>query len=264
MADRAFDGWLAARLLTERGLGLGLPLTVLPVATSTNDLGLEAARSGAEHGSAFVAEEQTHGRGRQGHGWISRPGENLTFSLLLRMRMAPHRAGGITLVAGLAVREAVAARVAEPVSVKWPNDVMCQKKKLGGILVESLARGRELAAIVVGIGINVAPELPSELADSATSLGLLAARELGREQLLVDVLAALEPRLRRFQASGLGELLGELGVHDALRGERVRAGELEGRARGIDATGAFVIVSDDGREHLVRSGSVDRVEESGG
>ena len=57
MADRAFDGWLAARLLTERGLGLGLPLTVLPVATSTNDLGLEAARSGAEHGSAFVAEE---------------------------------------------------------------------------------------------------------------------------------------------------------------------------------------------------------------
>jgi BirA family transcriptional regulator, biotin operon repressor / biotin---[acetyl-CoA-carboxylase] ligase len=264
VADRPFDGGLAARLLTERGLGLGLPLTVLPVATSTNDLGLAAARSGAEHGTAFVAEEQTHGRGRQGHRWLSRPGESLTFSLLLRMGMTPRRASGITLVAGLAVREAVAARVSQPVGVKWPNDVLCQQKKLGGILVESLARGSELGAIVVGIGVNVAPELPSELVDSATSLGLLGARELGREQLLVDVLAALEPRLRRFQASGLAELLGELEIHDALRGLRVRSGELEGRARGIDATGALVIVSDDGREQLVHSGSVDRVEDGGG
>jgi BirA family biotin operon repressor/biotin-[acetyl-CoA-carboxylase] ligase len=264
MAEGPFDGWFAARLLTERGLGLGLPLTVLPVATSTNDLGLEAARSGAEHGASFVAEEQTHGRGRQGHRWISPPGENLTFSLLLRTPMTPDRACGITLLAGLAVREAVAVRLAAPVSVKWPNDIMCQKRKLGGVLVESLARGRELAAIVVGIGINVAPELPEEIADSATSLGLLGARELGRERLLVDVLAALEPRLHRFQASGLGELLAELGAHDALRGQRVRAGELAGIAQGIDATGALMILSDDGREHLVRSGSVDRVEESSG
>jgi BirA family transcriptional regulator, biotin operon repressor / biotin---[acetyl-CoA-carboxylase] ligase len=262
VADEPFDGWRAAQLLTERGLGLGLPLTVLPVATSTNDLALEAARSGAEHGSAFVAEEQTRGRGRRGRSWVSPPGENLTFSVLLRTRIAPDRASGITLVAGLAVREAVAARVEQPVSVKWPNDVMCRKQKLAGILVESLARGHELAAIVVGIGINVGLELPEALESSATSLGLLGARELDRELLLVDVLAALEPRLGRFHASGLRELLGELGVHDALRGERVRAGELEGRAGGIDASGALRIVSDDGSERLVRSGSVDRVEES--
>jgi BirA family biotin operon repressor/biotin-[acetyl-CoA-carboxylase] ligase len=262
MTAAPFDSGRAARLIEERGLGL--PLTSVLVTTSTNDLALEAARSGAAHGAVFVAEKQTRGRGRQGRRWESPPGEHLTFSVLLHTLLSPDRARGIPLVVGLAVREAVAARLDRPVSVKWPNDVWCGSKKLAGILVESVARGPELRALVVGIGINVRCELHPEIRDSATSLELSGARDLDREPLLVDVLAGLAMRLERFDESGLESLLGELAMYDALRGVRVRAGEIVGTARGVDPGGALRIVSDDGREHLVFSGTVERVEAARG
>jgi BirA family biotin operon repressor/biotin-[acetyl-CoA-carboxylase] ligase len=254
-----FDAVLTARLLAARGLGLGLPLTAQATVGSTNDLALTAARAQGEHGAVFVAEAQTRGRGRQGRSWVSPPGENLTFSVLLRPRLSAERAQNLTLLAGLAVREATAARVAPAVLViKWPNDVVCQGRKLAGILVESVTVGTRLVAAVIGIGINVtSTKLSEELDEIATSLALLGAQNLGREALLVDVLAALEQRLDLLVECGPEGLVDELRGQDALRGQWVRVGETVGIASGIDATGALLVRDAQGGEHRIASGTVE-------
>ncbi|MFC1641921.1 biotin--[acetyl-CoA-carboxylase] ligase [Myxococcota bacterium] len=251
-----FNAALTADLIAERTLRLGTSLTVLRQTTSTNDLGLQAARSGGPHGATFVAEEQTRGRGRQGRVWTSPPGQGLTFSVLLRLTAPIERVSGLPLMVGLSVREAVAHRVVQPTGIKWPNDIVCQHQKLAGILVESLVRGDELEAVVVGIGVNVHLPVPENLPVPATSLARLGAEQLGREKLLVDVLETLEYRLPKFETAGLAPFLDELEKYNVLRGHRVRVGELEGRAEAIAPSGALFVLADDGRQHRIHAGTV--------
>jgi BirA family biotin operon repressor/biotin-[acetyl-CoA-carboxylase] ligase len=162
------------------------------------------------------------------------------------------------LLAGLAVREAAASRVGPAVLVKWPNDVVCQERKLAGILVESVTVGTRLVAAVVGIGINVTTsKWPDELQGIATSLALLGAQDLGRETLLVDVLAALERRLQILVDSGPELLVDELRRQDALRGQWVRVGQTVGIASGIDSTGALLVRDTQGTNHSISSGIVE-------
>ena len=117
MSDGGFD---SARFQSERdarGLTLGWPLSWRDETQSTNDDALGAAKNGAPHGAVFGAESQTRGRGRRGSEWLSTPGAGLWFSLLLRPDLPAELAPGLALCAGLAVREAVAARVAANVAV---------------------------------------------------------------------------------------------------------------------------------------------------
>ena len=253
-----FDADRFIRLAGERGIALGTPLTALAVTASTNDLALSAARAGAPHGATFVAEEQTRGRGRRGRQWSSPSGQNLTFSILLRPRLEPERASSLTLAVGLAVRDAVAARVSAVVGVKWPNDVVAQDRKVAGILVESQLVAGRITALVVGIGLNVTMRvLPPDIAEIATSLALLGASELDREALLCDVLGELDRRVRAHETAGLPALLDELRAHDALLGRRVRVEAATGIARGIDATGALLIEDERGQVRPIVSGTVE-------
>jgi BirA family biotin operon repressor/biotin-[acetyl-CoA-carboxylase] ligase len=252
-----FDERRFARIVAERGLGLGWPLAAVALTGSTNDDALAAARAGAPHGATFVADAQTRGRGRRGHGWTSPPGENLTFSVLLRPALAAARSSALTLAVGLAVRDAAAARVGVPVGLKWPNDVVAAGRKLGGILLESQLRGDRVAAVVAGVGLNVAMrEIPPEIAGIATSLALLGAEDPGREELLASVLAQIERRLGDYEASGLATMLDELRRHDALLGSRVRVDAVEGVARGIDAQGALLVEQANGATCAVMAGEV--------
>jgi BirA family transcriptional regulator, biotin operon repressor / biotin---[acetyl-CoA-carboxylase] ligase len=253
-----FDAERFAKLAAERGLELGAPLTSVAVTGSTNDLALEAARAGAPHGATFVAEEQTRGRGRRGRAWSSPPGQNLTFSTLLRPKLEPERASSLTLAVGLAVRDAVAARVADEVGVKWPNDIVARGRKVAGILVESQLVGGRITALIVGIGLNVSMrELPPDIAEIATSLALLGASELDREPLLCDLLSEIDRRVREHETAGLPVLLDELRAHDALLGRRVRVEAATGVARGIDATGALLIENERGQVRPIVSGTVE-------
>lgn len=255
-----FDAALFQRLRAARNIRLGEPLICLAETTSTNDLALDSADAGGRQGALFVAEAQTSGRGRHGHSWTSPPGENLTFSVLLRPGVHVARAGGIALVVGLAVRAAAAHRVpAARVEIKWPNDVVVGRQKLAGILVESRLRGSDLDALVVGIGINVGMRsLPEEIRDVATSLTLLGDPAPSREAVLVEVLAELEPRLDAFGEGGLAPLLTELREHDALFGTQLTAGGQRGMGAGIDAEGALLVRDGDGEIHHVTAGSVER------
>jgi len=249
-----------------RALTLGRPLVATLQTGSTNDDALAAAREGAPHGALFVTEEQLAGRGRRGNTWLASPGEGLLFSLLLRPALRAERAPALALLAGLAVRAAVATLLERAGSsaralVKWPNDVVVvddKPRKLAGILVESVVRGAQLGGVVVGVGLNVGRlGLPSALAETTTSLELLGV-SVTRERLLADVLDAVEARLEKLEdpENPLEALVSELACFDALFGSLVRVDDVLGTAAGIDGEGCLKVVDAAGRTQRIVSGHV--------
>ena len=165
------------------------------VTGSTNADAIAAARDGAPHGSVFFADEQTAGRGRGDHGWISVAGEGLYVSVLLRPELSAARLPLLPLAAGLAAAESIRAVSGLNVDLRWPNDLLIGPRKTGGILVESnlQTKGPPHAMAVVGIGINVHQRVfPSGLATPATSLDLEADLRISRQTLLVALLKSLE------------------------------------------------------------------------
>jgi BirA family biotin operon repressor/biotin-[acetyl-CoA-carboxylase] ligase len=252
--DRYLELWSRA------SIALGYPATLKHVTESTNDDALAAAREGAAHGTLFVAERQTRGRGRRGNAWHDQEGATLTFSVLLRPQVALERATQLTVVAGSAVRAVAELRLANTphvAKVKWPNDVVVGTRKLAGVLVESLLRGEALSAVVVGVGLNAGPmDFPRELDNRATSLAELGATDCDREGLLVEILSQFSTRVSRFEAGGT-EWLDEVRQHDALRGHRIRVGELVGTAAGIDDSARLLLTDGTGMQHRVATGHVE-------
>jgi BirA family transcriptional regulator, biotin operon repressor / biotin---[acetyl-CoA-carboxylase] ligase len=252
---------------------LGSPLSIEAETESTNDDAKHGAKGGAPHGATWLAETQTRGRGRQGRVWTSPRGENLLFSVLLRLSCPPQRVPPIALVAGLAVRDAVARALGDDagVLVKWPNDVLVRSprdrklRKVAGVLVESALSGSKVESVVVGIGINVhTRELPEEIAELATSIARERDTRLGlgdppsRVAILADVLATLDHDVEHVAHKGLGLVHGRLARHDALAGQAVvvEGVDLRGTACGIDPEGRLLLRDEEGVVHHVSSGEV--------
>lgn len=253
-------------LIRERGLVLGARLEHRERTESTNDDAKAGARAGAEHGTVWIAERQDSGRGRQGRAWSSPAGENVLMSILVRGHFAPRRVALAALVAGLAVRSALAeALPARTVRLKWPNDVLVvtdptssaePPRKIAGILVEAQSRGATLESLVIGIGINVHTRaFPDELRARATSVALENGGE-DRARLIADVLSYLDRHLETVLARGLGPLHAELERHDALLGLRVESESGSGVADGIDDEGRLRVRDDAGEIHAWGSGEV--------
>ena len=254
----AFDVQRFRAECQEREATLGQPSTYQAVTGSTNDDALAAARSGAPHGSLFIADEQTNGRGRRGHIWLAAPGESLLFSVLLRPTLALAQTSALTLAIGLALRDAVAPLISAAPHIKWPNDLLVEGKKLAGVLVESQLQGDQMQSVVVGVGLNVATrEFPPEIAATATSLALLGATPLERETLLADLLDAIATRLEGYEKTGVAGILAELNTADALRGKRVRVDGATGTGRGLDDQGRLLIEDDVGETHAILAGTVE-------
>jgi BirA family biotin operon repressor/biotin-[acetyl-CoA-carboxylase] ligase len=165
-----------------------------PVTGSTNSDALTAARAAAPHGSVFIADEQTAGRGRGGHAWLSAAGDGLYVSVVLRLAVPADRLPLLPLAAGLAAAQAIDEVTGLPVDIRWPNDLLIGPSKVGGILVEARNDSKDLLhAVVAGIGINVHQRaFPADLATPATSLDLAAGRRVSRQTLLAALLRALE------------------------------------------------------------------------
>lgn len=173
---------------------------------STNDRALAWLRDGAPHGAVVTADAQDAGRGRRGRSWLSPPGQSLTVSLVLRPGplRAPDRLGALGLAVAVGLAEGLPA-LRSPVRLKWPNDLMVDGRKLGGILCEARWVG-DAAEVVVGFGINVhARSFPGELATRATSVALEqppGAVVPGRAMLLAELLAALPGAVEPFLREG--------------------------------------------------------------
>lgn len=245
----------------------GDPCRYLAETGSTNDDALVAARAGAAHGSLFLTDHQTAGRGRRGRRWVAAPGASLLFSVLLRPATNAAPSAALTLAVGLGVRAALALRSRERLSVKWPNDVLAGRRKLAGILCEGQLRGSQVEALVLGVGINLGRQaLPPELQSEAVCLAELApdgaepdnSLTQKRESLLASVLGEVEVRVDAYLAHGAASLLEEFHQFDALAGHRVQVSgvsELSGVARGVDGEGRL-LVENEGVLVPVHSGTV--------
>jgi BirA family transcriptional regulator, biotin operon repressor / biotin---[acetyl-CoA-carboxylase] ligase len=229
-----------------------------PAVGSTMDLLHELAAEGAAEGTVVVASEQTSGRGSRGRTWHSPPG-GLWLSALYRPR-GPAGAELLSLRVGLAVAEAIEA-VASGVrlAIKWPNDLMLDDRKLGGILCEARWHGEALGWIVVGIGLNVSNPIPVELATGAIRLADRMP-DISPEALEAPVTArlrALDPARNRLDAAEVCFLR----ERDYLRGRRLLA-PVAGLADGIAEDGALLVRGGDGAARGIRAGTVELAEPS--
>jgi BirA family biotin operon repressor/biotin-[acetyl-CoA-carboxylase] ligase len=165
-----------------------------PTVESTNDLAREAARRDWPDRSVFVADYQTKGRGRQGRTWLCPPRAGLLMSVLLRRRDAP--AYTYTMLAAVALSEAIERLLALEPAIKWPNDVVIDGKKVAGVLAEASDDGKQ-QTVVVGIGVNVNVE-PDEFVDlpNATSLLIEAGLSVHRGELLALMIERFDSWLK--------------------------------------------------------------------
>jgi BirA family transcriptional regulator, biotin operon repressor / biotin---[acetyl-CoA-carboxylase] ligase len=212
----------------------------------------------------LVAEQQTQGRGRSGRSWQSSAGASLTFSLALPL--APREWSGLSLAVGVALADALdpldpqQAGAGPRMGLKWPNDLWlldapAQGRKLGGILIETVAVG-ERRMCVVGVGLNVLPQPVIDMSSGFACLSELHA-DIDAPQALHRVAPALAVALRRFEAEGLAPFLAAYQQRDLLFGQTVTTtfpGVPEGVAEGIDASGALRVRRGD--LHTLVSGEV--------
>lgn len=162
------------------------------VTGSTNSDAVEAARTGAPHGSVYFADEQTAGRGRGDHTWESSAGAGLYVSVLLRPVMELKHLAVVPLAAGLAAAQAISLASRLKVDLRWPNDLLIGERKVGGILVESKADRGTVSYVVIGIGINVHQRtFDVGLSTPATSLDVEAGGAISRQELLIRLLESL-------------------------------------------------------------------------
>ena len=180
----------------RRGLktkAFGKKIYTFQTIDSTNNCARAIANVGGPEGIVVIAEEQTAGKGRLGRRWLANPNENLTFSLVLRPSVTAEAMNQMPLFVGVALAEAIEKATGIRAECKWPNDILLNRKKVAGILVESSLAHNLVEYVVVGIGVNVnQTEFPPDLAGKATSLRLETRREFDRGALFKDILTALE------------------------------------------------------------------------
>lgn len=232
---------------------------------STNLLALEAAQAGARAG-VWVADEQTAGRGRGGHGWHSAAGDGLYVSALVAPPLPMTMALWLSLATGMAAQAAIRKVTGMVVDIRWPNDLLLNRRKCGGILVETAVDGAMLRYAVIGIGINVNHAgFPAELEALATSLRMESRREISREALLSALLRALDEEIALLMQEHRGEITGAgllerfTEASSWVRGKRVRVeegGGYTGVTNGLDGRGFLLVDGDDGVMHTVLSGGV--------
>lgn len=238
-------------------------LASLEVAWSLDSTNSELLRrTTPEQGAAvLLAEQQTGGRGRRGRQWASPIATNLYLSLARQFSGGLARLGGLSLVVGVAAAEALRQAGYGTVGVKWPNDLLAQGRKLGGILVEGGGEHGGPVRAVIGIGVNVRMPAPAAGAIDQpwTDLATLGGGLPSRNALAARLLDALLPALDRFDRDGLPPFLARYAALDVLAGRAVTVhgaqGDGHGIAEGIGEDGALRVRMG-GELHRVHAGDV--------
>ena len=262
------EGW-RIEAATKRGYRLDIPDDALcTLSPQTEFMGRELVwtyscdstnsaakrRSDMIEGTVFASEVQTAGRGRLGRSWLSPPGCGIWMSVLLRPPLPPAEVAPVTLAAGLAVAETVGG------TVKWPNDVVMNGKKVCGILTEMSAEMERVDHIVVGIGVNAnTSEFPAELMDKATSVMLETGKACNRRRLAERILEQFEARYKMLIEGGFAAIREDYKTCSATLGNEVTVIEngrsIRAFAVDIDENGALVVEDENGRREL-NSGEV--------
>ena len=242
-------------------LGLfGGRVRLFDVVGSTNDIAMQWAEAGGEEGLTAIADSQTQGRGRLGRQWSSPPGAGVYASVVLRP--PPDITLTLTLAAGVAIADGIAAATGWRPALKWPNDVCVldgdgRLRKLAGILAEGGVGGHALRHVIIGFGINVTPAShPPDVAARATSLEAELGRAVDRTALIVECLVALAHRYDQMKREGGARVRA-----DWERCARVTLGRpvewtsegatVRGVADAIDQSGALLIRTAGGQRRVI-------------
>ena len=252
IASRISDGVFGQRVVSYE------------ITDSTNTRAKQLAEEGAVHGTLVVANMQTAGKGRRGRSWQQEEGSVIAMSLLLRPTFSPDKASMLTLLAAHSVAGAIEAVTGLPAAIKWPNDIVINRKKTVGILTE-MSLGVEQAAIdyiVIGIGINVNnTAFPEDIRDMATSLYLEKGERVSRSVLIAESMRRLEADYEAFlETEDLSAILQDYNAHLISMNKEVRVldpkGEYTGISRGMDAQGELLVDRADGEIIKVYAGEV--------
>lgn len=250
---------IAGRLTTK---WVGKKLYCFEETGSTNIDAKRFAEEGDPDGTLVVADSQSSGRGRRGRSWSSPKGTSIYMSLALKPSYQPDKASMITLIMALAVAKGIREMTGMSAMIKWPNDIVVNKKKVCGILTEMNVESDYIHSVVIGVGINVnEQDFPEEIRETATSLFLEAGKKITRAQLVALTMKHFERDYETFlQKEDLRDLLDEYNdllinidkkvkVLDPIR-------EWEGTAKGINAKGELLVENEKGKLIEVYAGEV--------
>jgi len=241
---------------------LGKKIYSYRVLKSTNDLAYRLAEEKAPEGTLIVAEKQTSGKGRLGRKWFSPPDKGIWMSLILRPKIPPAKAPGLSLCAGLALIQAIRDKTRLEADLKWPNDCLLGGEKVAGILLELSAELDKIDFIIIGVGINVNQtqnDFPKNLKGKATSIFLESKDKFSRVELLKSFLERFEKIYLNFKTFGLKFYREEIKKSSSLLGKKVKLlygkEKLKGVVKDIDENGSLVLETRKG-EKTVTAGEV--------
>ncbi|WGU95512.1 biotin--[acetyl-CoA-carboxylase] ligase [Paenibacillus dendritiformis] len=253
-----------AALLSKLAPGtFGNRLRILEKTESTQNEAAAWAKEGVPEGAVVLAEEQTGGRGRQGHVWHSPAGKGVWMSIILRPRIPLPYTPHLTLLGAVAMFRAMKKLTSAPLGIKWPNDILADGKKVAGILLESAAEDERLLYVIAGIGISVnldSADFPEELQERATSLKIVTGQEVDRASLVAACLQELEQLYRLYEEEGFGPIRTLWEAQSITLGRQMTIdtpqGPLQGVAVGLDQSGALLLKDKTGTVQKVFSGDV--------
>lgn len=237
---------------------LGHTIHRLDAVASTQGEAARLAAAGASEGTVVTATHQSAGRGRRGREWLDAPGESLLLSVVLRPRIPPTLAPQLSLVAAVAVVDALGGSHVTA-AIRWPNDVMVGERKICGMLPEAVTtRDGALEHVILGIGLNVKQDhFPESIRALATSVRMETGREHAVEDMLGAVLGGLEGWYERFVKGGLDAVRSAWLERAQGIGGRARAADgREGVVVGLAGDGALLLRTDGGETVRVVAGEI--------
>lgn len=254
--DRLFDYEVSRHLETRY---LGRKIYYFDTLSSTMDIATQLGIKGALEGTLVLAESQTKGRGRLGRAWFSPKYKGIYLSVILRPKMPLSQATIFTLLSAVSICEAVKESAGLDVNIKWPNDILLNNKKLGGILTELNAETDKINFVVVGIGLNVNSE-KKDLISGATSLKSAKRANIDRVTLLQEILRKIENNYFLLQHKAPDVIINKWREYNITLGRRVKVysqkEHYEGEAIDIDKDGALLLRNDHGLTQRITAGDV--------
>ncbi|UCJ19098.1 bifunctional biotin--[acetyl-CoA-carboxylase] ligase/biotin operon repressor BirA [Pseudomonas sp. MM211] len=237
------------------------PITLLQQVDSTNAEAMRRLAAGAAPPFLIVAEQQTAGRGRRGRNWVSPFGENLYYSLVLRITGGMRQIEGLSLVVGLALLQTIREAGVSGVGLKWPNDLLVGGRKIAGILLELSGDPADVCHVVIGIGVNINMRVVArDVIDQPwTSIRQVLGAQIDRNSFLSRLGAQLERYLELHGLHGFAALREEWEANHLWQGRAVSLAAgvqvVEGRVLGVDDTGALRL-DIDGNERVFSGGEL--------
>ena len=224
-------------------------VSLLNTVDSTNAEALRRLARGREAPFAVVAEQQTGGRGRRGRVWVSPFGENLYFSVVIKIDRGVKQLEGLSLVVGLAIVATLRKSGVQDVGLKWPNDVLASGRKISGVLLELSGDLADVCHVVIGIGINANMLLAAEAIDQPwTSASIETGSLIDRNELLAELQRQLDEYLAAHNQAGFVQFIDAWNRNDLWRGRLVDLSsgdkKVSGIVHGVDSTGALILLVD--------------------